>query len=87
MSLKNTYKADRIKPTPILNIIRVMIGYINIKKLILNLTPSTAANIKKIISVSPKLTRADIFLESKNNHLGTLTLVNIPLLAISDCIP
>ena len=87
ISLKNTYNADRINPTPILKSVSVIIGYISKRNLVWKGTPSIAANRKNITNVSPKLISDDMFLENRNRYLGTFILVNIPLLAISDCIP
>jgi hypothetical protein len=87
MSLKNTNSADKIKPTPILKRVRVIMGYARRKKRGWKCMPLIATNKKKIISVRAKLTKDDMFLDNKNKYLGTLTLVKIPLLAIKDCIP
>ena len=87
MSLKNTYKADRISPMPRLKTTKQQIVYISIKKFQLNATPSITTKIKKMMSVSTKLINEDTFCENKNKYLGTFTLLNIDELAINEVIP
>ena len=87
MSRKKTYRADRIIPTPILNSVSIIMGYMIAIILNLNVIPSTNAKIKKTTNGMLKLIDADTHFENRNKYLGTLIFVNICALAISEFIP
>ena len=71
MSLKNTYNADKIKPTPKLNVIRQAIGNNSIIKCHSMGIPSTITNTKKMQSVRPKLIREETFFDIRKRYFGT----------------
>jgi len=87
MSLKNTNSADSTSPTPMLNIVIVMIGYKRKINRQWKDTPSITTNKKNIRSIRPKLIKDATFCDSRNRYLGTLTLVMMPLFAMSEAIP
>ena len=87
ISRKKTNNAERIKPTPRLNITRQQIGIIRVKNNQENAIPSIAQKIMKIINVRPKFMREDMFLENRNRYFGTLIFVKIPAFAKRDPIP
>ena len=85
--MKNTNNADSTSPTPTLNSINVIIGYIKSTKRQVKGTPSIATKIKNITSISPKLIREATFCDNKNKYFGTFTLEIMPLLTKSEVMP
>ena len=72
---------------PMLKTIKQPIGYRRHKNLTVNGNPSAKTKTKKMISVSPKLIKEEMFFDNKKIYLGTLTLLKIPALAINEFIP
>jgi len=85
-SLKKTYIADNISPTPILNSNRHITGYRRRISLPCR-RPSKTTNIIKITRVSKKLISFATFPESRKRYLGALTCDIMPEFVVKDIIP
>ena len=77
MSLKNTYRADKTRPTPLLNRTRQQIGKRSIKKLKCKEMLSAKTNTKKTHKVRPKFIKEETFFDSRNKYFGILIFVKI----------
>ena len=87
MSRKNTYSADSIRPTPMLNSTSRQTGYSSSRNFQVNRIWSSPQNTKKMHSVRLKLISVCTFLENRNRYLGMLTLVKMAALFTRDVIP
>ena len=73
ISRKNTHKAERINPMPVLKRISAVIGTINPIKLQPNAIPSIRQKMIKTPKVSTKFISDDSILDRRNRYLGTVT--------------
>ena len=85
--MKSTNIAERMSPTPILKMIRQIIGYMSAKKRKEKGMPSQATKRKKMMSVRPKLISEATFLERRNMYFGRLIFVIILEFCMREFIP